>query len=139
MKPFHTALALSLFLSAAAQADDGPHHASGMKDHAVSSAKATATGTQAHRGQGTVNSVDAATGKVNLTHEPIESLGWKSMTMGFAVQDPALIKNLKPGAQVTFELQKNGASYLITQIAPMEAPSTTSSSKEDDPAHPPTH
>lgn len=139
MKPVQTALALSLFLSVTAQADDGSHNAAGMKDHAVSSAKVTATGTQTHRGQGTVNSVDSATGKVNLTHEPIESLGWKSMTMGFAVQDPALIKNLKPGAQVAFELQKNGASYLITQIAPVETPAPTSSSKEDVPAHPQTH
>lgn len=142
MKTLPTALALTLLLSVSAQADDATHNMPGMQDHAMPGSQnlqEKTQDTQTHRRQGTVNSVDAATGKVNLTHEPIESLGWKTMTMGFSVKDPASLKNLTPGAAVEFELQKSGAAYLVTAIKPLAKPAQKSSSHVDDAAHPHTH
>ena len=134
MKTSHTAFAMALFLSASAHADDAMHNMPGMKDHVMPSAKEKTQDTQTHRGQGTVNAVDVAAGKVNLTHEPLASLGWKGMTMDFSVQNPALLKNLKPGAQVNFELQKSGGAYLITRITSLEQPARKSNDHVDDPA-----
>ena len=127
MKTSHTAFALALLLSASAHADDAMHNMPAMKDHVMPGAKEKTQDTQTHRGQGTVNTVDVAAGKLNLTHEPIASLGWKGMTMDFSVKNTALLKNLKPGAPVEFELQKTGKAYLITRITSLEQPARKSS------------
>lgn len=121
MKTLPSVIALTLFVSVAVQADETTHSMAGMKDSAMSNSKEKTSDatTPTHHGKGTVNSVDVTTGKVNLSHEPIESLGWKNMTMGFPVQNPALLNNLKPGAQVEFDLQKRGDAYLITSIKPL--------------------
>ena len=122
MKTLPAVLATTLFLSVSVQADEATHSMPGMKDGAMPSSKEKTQDATlpTHHGKGTVNSVDVTAGKVNLSHEPIESLGWKSMTMGFPVQNPALLKNLKPGAQVEFDVQKRGEAYLITSIKPLE-------------------
>jgi Cu/Ag efflux protein CusF len=69
-------------------------------------------------GHGTVNSVDAAGGKVNLSHDPIKTLKWPKMTMDFTVHDAAMLKDIKPGTEVDFELMKIAGTYQITKITP---------------------
>ena len=71
-----------------------------------------------HKAHGVVNSVNAAGGRVNITHDPIESLKWPKMKMNFKVQDPALLEGVKAGDVVDFDLQKTGDEYKITRIAP---------------------
>jgi Cu(I)/Ag(I) efflux system protein CusF len=44
-----------------------------------------------------VKGVDAANGKVRLAHEPVKSLNWPAMIMGFSVRDPALFDKLAVG------------------------------------------
>jgi Cu/Ag efflux protein CusF len=74
--------------------------------------------TETHQGKGTINSVDAKAGKINLSHEPIASLDWPGMTMDFEVQDKALLTNLKPGQKVTFKLiEARKGKYVISEIA----------------------
>ncbi len=73
--------------------------------------------TESHQGKGTINSVDAKAGKINLTHGPIASLDWPGMTMDFDVQDKALLTNLKPGQKVTFKLiEARKGKYVISEI-----------------------
>ena len=68
-------------------------------------------------GKGTVNSVDSEAGKVNLSHGPIPSLGWKAMTMSFEVQDKTLLANLKKGQKVSFTLvEARKGQYSISDI-----------------------
>ena len=69
-------------------------------------------------GHGTVNSVDAAGGKVNVSHDAIKALRWPKMTMDFTVRDPSLLNGIKPGMEVDFELTKMGGGYQITKITP---------------------
>ncbi len=57
---------------------------------------------EAHKAKGVVKAVDPATGKVNIAHEPIESLGWPAMRMNFKTRDPALLKGIEPGQKVEF-------------------------------------
>jgi Cu/Ag efflux protein CusF len=74
--------------------------------------------TREHRGKGTINSVDPKAGKINITHEPIASLGWDGMTMDFEVQDKAVLANLKKGQKVTFKLvEARKGKYVISEIA----------------------
>ncbi len=75
---------------------------------------------QMHQGHGMVNKVNAQSGKINITHEPIESMGWPRMTMDFNVQDKAELANIKPGMKVDFELMTKGKGYRITKIAPQK-------------------
>lgn len=73
---------------------------------------------QIHQGHGVVNKINAQAGKLNITHEPIESMGWPRMTMDFTVQDKASLAGIKPGMKVDFELTVKGKGYRITHIAP---------------------
>ena len=89
----------------------------GMSHDGMGMQGAAAEG-QMHQGHGMVNKVNAQSGKVNITHEPIESMGWPRMTMDFNVQDKAELANIKPGMKVDFDLMMKGKGYRITKIAP---------------------
>jgi Cu(I)/Ag(I) efflux system protein CusF len=72
---------------------------------------------ETHQGKGKVNSVDAKAGKINLTHEPIASLGWQGMTMDFDVQNKDALTKLKPGQKVAFKLiEVRKGKYEISEI-----------------------
>jgi len=66
-------------------------------------AEATPAG-GAHKGTGKVLSVDASSGHVELEHDPIASLQWPAMSMGFQVEDKAQLSSIKPGDRVEFEV-----------------------------------
>ena len=74
--------------------------------------------TRTFPGRGKVNSVDPASGIVNLSHEAIKTLKWPKMTMDFTVHDPAMLKDIKPGMDVDFELMKISGTYQIIKITP---------------------
>jgi Cu/Ag efflux protein CusF len=70
-------------------------------------------------GTGTVNSVDPAQHKVNLTHNPIPEIGWPTMTMEFPVTPSIDLQAIKPGMRVNFSIeQQPGGMYEIRAIAP---------------------
>lgn len=90
-----------------------------MKGHGDMSMPMQATGT--HKTTGVVNAVDAGAGTVNVTHEPIPSLKWPRMTMDLEVADKTLLKEVKPGMKVEFELgKKKAGGYAITAIRKAE-------------------
>jgi Cu/Ag efflux protein CusF len=97
---------LALALSPAFAAEDHKGHA----HHPAQSA-------EAHKGMGVIKSVDAKGKKLNLAHDPIPSLKWPAMTMDLAIADAKLLKNLKPGAKVEFELKPGEkGQYVISAI-----------------------
>ena len=70
-------------------------------------------------GKGIVNKIDTAGGTVNISHEPIPSLKWQSMTMDFKVADKKLLSGIKTGQAVTFGLAKDAKiGYVISHIEP---------------------
>ena len=70
-------------------------------------------------GTGTVNAVDTAQHKVNLSHQPISELGWPAMTMEFPVAASVDLKAIKPGSRVDFTIeQQPGGMYEIKAISP---------------------
>lgn len=100
----------STFAPGAFTADDEHVHASGDQHQSADN--------NTFPGHGKVNSVDPVGGKINLSHDPIKTLKWPKMTMDFAVHDPAMLKDIKPGMQVDFELMKIAGAYQITKITP---------------------
>jgi len=74
---------------------------------------------QPHKGRGKVLDLDPAQGNVQLDHEPIPSLQWPRMSMGFTVADKAQLAKLKKGQVVEFELRPEpepDGSYVISRI-----------------------
>jgi Cu(I)/Ag(I) efflux system membrane fusion protein len=57
-----------------------------------------------HPGTGTVRAVDAASGYVELDHDPIPSMQWPQMVMGFHAENKAELGALKEGDRVQFEV-----------------------------------
>ena len=65
---------------------------------------------------GTVKKVDDAAGKVTLDHETIPNIGMDAMTMAYKVQDPGMLKGLKPGEKVRFSADRVNGSIAVTRI-----------------------
>jgi membrane fusion protein, copper/silver efflux system len=59
---------------------------------------------QYHKGTGTVRAVDPPSGYVELDHDPIASLQWPAMSMGFQAEDKRQLSGLRAGERVEFEL-----------------------------------
>ncbi|SDX02384.1 efflux RND transporter periplasmic adaptor subunit [Nitrosomonas communis] len=75
---------------------------------------------ETHRGEGSIEAIDFVHATITLTHGPIASLNWPSMMMDFRVTDPALLRVLKPGQKVTFEITEGTAGeYVIISISPL--------------------
>ena len=68
---------------------------------------------------GVINSIDAAGGKINVTHEPVKELGWPTMTMDLPVTKRVDLSTLKAGSNVKFKLKLGrDKQYRITEIEP---------------------
>jgi RND family efflux transporter MFP subunit len=60
---------------------------------------------------------DYGDGNVSITHEPIPSLKWPAMTMDFALANPSLVANVKPGSAIDFEIVERGqGEWVITKL-----------------------
>jgi Cu(I)/Ag(I) efflux system protein CusF len=73
--------------------------------------KAAAT---THHGVGVVKNVNTPDGVVTIVHEPIKSLNWPAMTMGFRLKDQSSMGKIKPGDKVEFAFVQVGKDYVIT-------------------------
>jgi len=74
------------------------------------------TASVAHQAQGVLESINDD-GTVSITHEPIKSLGWPGMTMDFALANPALVADIRPGSAIQFEIVERGeGEWVITQL-----------------------
>lgn len=67
--------------------------------------------------------MDWAHATVTIAHDPIASLNWPAMTMDFRARDPALLRQLKPGQKVDFEIvEESAGEYVIVRIRPIHPP-----------------
>jgi Cu(I)/Ag(I) efflux system periplasmic protein CusF len=69
-----------------------------------------------HTASGVVQGIDAAKGSITLEHEPVKSLNWPAMSMGFKVSDPKLLAKVKQGDKIRFTFHQSGREYVITSI-----------------------
>lgn len=71
---------------------------------------------------GTVNSIDTAQHKINLSHGPIPAIGWPAMTMDFGVAPSVDLNRVKPGSHVNVSLEKGkDGMYQIQSVEPAGA------------------
>lgn len=70
----------------------------------------------AHKAVGVVKTADPAKGTVTIAHEPVKSLNWPAMTMGFTVKDKALFDKLQANKKIEFEFVQQGKDYVITAV-----------------------
>ena len=66
---------------------------------------------------GQVVKVDESAKKITLRHGPIKKFGMdEGHTMVFAVQDPALLKQVKTGDKVKFAPDRVSGQFVVTKI-----------------------
>ena len=76
-----------------------------------------AAGEKSATARGVISAIDAQGGQITIEHEPIASLEWPAMTMGFAAS-PALIEQAKVGDRVEFDLVVTGSAGEVMAIRP---------------------
>ena len=71
-------------------------------------------------GMGTLNEIMDGQNKVNVTHGPIEALGWPGMTMDFLTAPNLDMSSIKKGTEIHFKIRKTESGmYEIIQIMDM--------------------
>src|SRR4051794_35758020 len=71
------------------------------------------------RTTGTVNAVDPAGHKINVSHQPIPAIGWPAMTMDFAVAPSVDLSRVKPGSRINFSIEKGkDGMYQVETLQP---------------------
>jgi Cu(I)/Ag(I) efflux system protein CusF len=89
----------------------------GMEMKGIDMDKKPVVGAQAtHKATGVVKKVDPKAGTVTLAHDPVKSLNWSAMTMGFTVRDKLLLDKLAVGKKVEIEFVQQGKDYVITSV-----------------------
>ncbi|HJV76359.1 MAG TPA: efflux RND transporter periplasmic adaptor subunit [Noviherbaspirillum sp.] len=75
------------------------------------------TGGAGHKANGIVEDIDTKAGTVSINHGPVASLKWPGMTMEFKLANDSLLKDLKPGAQISFEfVERQQGEWVITAV-----------------------
>ncbi len=92
----------------------------GMKGHDMKGMGGQGQGAQtqggSHQASGTVKKLDPSKGTVTFAHEPVKSMGWPAMTMGFVVKDKKLFEKLAVDKKVDFEFTQEGSDYVVTSV-----------------------
>jgi Cu(I)/Ag(I) efflux system protein CusF len=111
-------VALTTFLCAATVAASATFAQQKMDDmKSMETPKSSASSAQmTHTATGVVKKVDAKAGLVSLAHEPVKSMNWPAMTMGFQVKDKMLLDKLTVGKKVDFEFIQESKGYVVTAV-----------------------
>ena len=72
--------------------------------------------TTVHKGIGVVKSINSADSVITFSQEPIKSLNWPAMTMGFKLKDKAMVDKIKPGDKVELSFVQAGKDHVVTYI-----------------------
>nr|VFJ46700.1 MAG: Cu and Ag efflux protein CusF [Candidatus Kentron sp. FM]VFJ55867.1 MAG: Cu and Ag efflux protein CusF [Candidatus Kentron sp. FM]VFK07131.1 MAG: Cu and Ag efflux protein CusF [Candidatus Kentron sp. FM] len=114
---FTAAIAVAMTLSQGAFAEEqaSGHHAGHEMGHSQHEANETVKNSVS--GTGIIHRVSRFKHKINLTHAPIPALNWPEMRMDLEVAEGVELKDLKPGEEISFELELGGDKvYRIIRI-----------------------
>lgn len=96
-----------------------PGESGQAKPGAPMTAPGAAPAPASHHGIGRIEAMDWAHATVTLAHDPIASLNWPAMIMDFRARDSELLRSLKPGQKVDFEIvEESAGEYVIVRIHP---------------------
>ena len=66
---------------------------------------------------GTVKKVDEAAGKITIQHGPLKKFDMEDgMTMVFRANDPAMLKQVRPGDKIRFEPEHVNGQFTVMKI-----------------------
>lgn len=72
---------------------------------------------QAATADGVVKKVDTSANKITIQHGPIPAFDMPDpMTMVYRVKDPALLKTVKAGDKVKFDVDRENGAFTVTKI-----------------------
>jgi len=72
-------------------------------------------GKVSHTAEGKLDEVDAKTGNLTITHDPVKSLNWPAMTMEFVPVRADLFKDVKNGERIRFEfIERAPGEWVVT-------------------------
>lgn len=114
MRAYHYALLAVATLSA------GPIRAQNMGNDMKGMAGMDHKAPAAKTGQGTgvITAIDAKAGELTIKHGPIPMVGWPAMTMAFKANPPALLKGLRVGQKIGFDVKTQGVAAEVTAVRP---------------------
>lgn len=77
----------------------------------------TATMAFAEMVDGEVTRVDAGAGKITIKHGPVKKFDMEGdMTMVFRANDPAMLKEVKPGDKIRFDMEKVNGQFTVMKL-----------------------
>jgi Cu/Ag efflux protein CusF len=65
---------------------------------------------------GEVTKVDKSAGTITIKHGPIAKFDMDGMTMEFRAKHPAMLKQVKPGDKIKFDVDKINGRFTVTKI-----------------------
>jgi len=65
---------------------------------------------------GEVKKVDESAGKMTIKHDAITNLDMGAMTMVFKANDPAMLKQVKPGDKIKFSADKVNGQLTVMMV-----------------------
>jgi Cu/Ag efflux protein CusF len=72
---------------------------------------------QADMVEGQVTKVDEAAGKITIKHGPLKKFDMdEGMTMVFRAQEPAMLKMVKAGDKIKFDVDRVNGQFTVTKI-----------------------
>ena len=84
---------------------------------AAVSGMSEAKSTVGHQADGVLDAIDAKTGTLTISHEPVASLNWPRMTMEFVPAHAGLVGSFKPGAKIQFEfVERQPGEWVVTKM-----------------------
>ncbi len=86
------------------------------QDEDAATAEPDAVAVKAVMGSGVIKAFNSNENIINLQHEPIDELGWPSMTMDFVLDTGVSVDGLSINDNVMFHLEQRDERYLITAI-----------------------
>ena len=76
-----------------------------------------ATAAIAQMVDGEVTKIDEAAGKLTIKHGPMKKFDMEGgMTMVFRANDPAILKQFKPGDKIKFEADKVNGQFTVMKV-----------------------
>lgn len=108
--------ALSTLLVAASVLAAGPAFAQSMANMPGMNHAAPAPKTG--QGTGVITAIDAKANTVTIKHGPIPAVGWPAMTMTFKATPPALLRGVRVGQTVGFDVRTRGMDAEVTALRP---------------------
>jgi Cu(I)/Ag(I) efflux system membrane fusion protein len=81
-------------------------------------AEATSTAPQAgnfHSAAGELTAIEGE--QITISHGPVESLGWPTMTMTFRSGSPEMLSKVRVGERVSFSFRQDDRGYTLTSLS----------------------